>query len=166
MEIFLTATDPPGTVMTKFWEKLEASMDEHGLVAAKLAKLTGVPKNKFTLWKNGSLPGIDDAIKVAKQLGLSLDYMADDSIDEPTGHELSEEQQRLLDIAGEMGTGVAIKMLEIAKLVTPEIAVDRASLKDLHLEFLNEWRGDVAKELERDERGIPRRRKSDNQNPE
>jgi transcriptional regulator with XRE-family HTH domain len=166
MENFLDVTDLPGTAMTRFWEKLFARMEERGLIPAKLAGLSGVPKNKFTLWKKGALPGIDDAIKVARHLGVSLDYLADDYLDDPDGHVLSEEQQRLLAIAGEVGVRVAIELIVLAKRVTPEVMADRATLTNLHLDILDEWRNDVAKELERDERGVPRRRKSDHQDSE
>jgi transcriptional regulator with XRE-family HTH domain len=83
MKVFLPDSPIAEPFMTKFYAKLVALMEVRNLVPATLAKVAGVDKQKISRWKTGTLPAIDDALRVAKTLGVPLDFLADDEMESP-----------------------------------------------------------------------------------
>jgi transcriptional regulator with XRE-family HTH domain len=64
-------------------------MAQRGLKAADLSRLTGIPSQRFTEWKNSTperprVPTLSQALRIARALGVPLDYLADDDLDDPT----------------------------------------------------------------------------------
>jgi hypothetical protein len=65
---------------------------------------------------------------LAKAVGVSLDYLADDSVDvEPASpsDQLSFEERKLLSIAQRMGCAEALTILELLRFIGYEVAMSR-----------------------------------------
>ena len=62
--------------------KLKNLMDRQGLNGQKLARLSQVSDSEISRILQGkSRPGLDNALRLAKALGVSLDYLADDKLE-------------------------------------------------------------------------------------
>ena len=82
-------------------DKLQMLMARYGLNGQKLARLRQVSDSEISRILQGkSRPGLDNAFRLAKAVNVSLDYLADDSLDaeppQPADH-LTPEERRLLD---------------------------------------------------------------------
>jgi transcriptional regulator with XRE-family HTH domain len=69
-----------------FPEKLQKRLDELGWNQADLVRRTGVDKSTVSYWfqnKTNRFPRLGEAAKLAHILGVSVDYLADDQLDEP-----------------------------------------------------------------------------------
>jgi len=128
----------------RFEEKLRKQMLLKGLNQQKLAKASQVSDSEISriLTGKSSNPGLENALKIARAVGLSLDYLADDSWDEDranvpqnearehTYHEdpapvaLSTESE-IVEIARELGTRQARRILETACDLGYEMAIRR-----------------------------------------
>ena len=63
-------------------EKLLKQMLIKGLNGQKLARLSGVSDSEVSRILGGkSQPGLENAFRLAQAVGVSLDYLADDSLD-------------------------------------------------------------------------------------
>src|SRR5438309_1076197 len=100
-------------------EKLHKHMLLKGLNGQKLAKLSQVSDSEISRILAGkSLPGLENAYKLAKAVGISLDYLADDTLDaDPSrsGDGTTELEKGLLRTARDIGTREAAQLLEIAR---------------------------------------------------
>jgi transcriptional regulator with XRE-family HTH domain len=70
----------------EFGKKLPLLIRSRGLKAAEVARLTGIPAPRFTDWKDpdsGRAPTLGQALRLARVLGVPLDYLADDDADDP-----------------------------------------------------------------------------------
>src|ERR1700722_20603310 len=66
----------------KLDEKLHKQMLLKGLNGQKLARLSQVSDSEISRILAGkSLPGLENAYKLARAVGISLDYLADDTLD-------------------------------------------------------------------------------------
>src|SRR3954471_14726832 len=66
----------------RFSEKLSQRILQLGLNGQKLARKSDVSDSEISRIMNGkSLPGLENAISLARAVGVSLDYLADDSLD-------------------------------------------------------------------------------------
>ena len=88
-------------------DKLQMLMARHGLNGQKLARLSQVSDSEISRILQGkSRPGLDNAFRLAKAVNVSLDYLADDSLDveppQPADH-LTPEERKLLAIAQKIG---------------------------------------------------------------
>lgn len=110
-------------------EKLHKQMLLKGLNGQKLARLSQVSDSEISRILAGkSLPGLENAYKLAKAVGVSLDYLADDSLDaDPArpGDSTSELEKGLLRTARDIGSREAAQLLEIARFVGYETAMRR-----------------------------------------
>lgn len=90
-------------VTVELTEKLKALCAAKDLTPADLArKIGGVPKSTMYNWFNGrNDPDIKSAKLIADALGVPLDYLADDSLDEPPALDLSPDERRIVDIIRE-----------------------------------------------------------------
>jgi transcriptional regulator with XRE-family HTH domain len=113
----------------KLDEKLHKQMLLKGLNGQKLAKLSQVSDSEISRILAGrSLPGLENAFRLAKAVGVSLDYLADDSLesDPAKSSDVASDLERgLLRTARDIGPREAAQLLEIARFVGYETAMRR-----------------------------------------
>ena len=122
----------------RFEEKLRKQMLLKGYNQQKLAKLSCVSDSEISRILSGKSgnPGIENALKLARAVGLSLDFLADDDLDrEPetperngqssNGITLDPTELEILDSAHELGVRQARRVLETACELGFEIAIRR-----------------------------------------
>ena len=113
----------------RYAEKLYKQMILNGLNQQKLARLAGVSDSEISRILNGkSNPSLEYARRLARALGLSLDYLADDALDEdPRARTRSGEAAlgELRDAVGELGPRQARRLLETASELGYEVAMRR-----------------------------------------
>jgi transcriptional regulator with XRE-family HTH domain len=82
-------------------EKLERLARRKGLKQADVARavkgLPGAAKSSVANWFAGlQRPSLEAALRIARLLGVSVDYLADDDLDEPEAVSFSEDQLAIL----------------------------------------------------------------------
>jgi transcriptional regulator with XRE-family HTH domain len=100
----------------RFAEKVNRRLAELGWNDSRLAIEAKVSTSAVGKWTDGeSLPRIDLAIRVARALSVSLDYLADDALDEPPppSEARSVADEMILDLARELGYVQAAKRLRL-----------------------------------------------------
>ena len=110
-------------------DKLQMLMARNGLNGQKLARLSQVSDSEISRILQGkSRPGLDNAFRLAKSVKVTLDYLADDSLDaeppQPADH-LSPEERRLVTIAQKIGCSEVLTMLENIRFLGYEVAMSR-----------------------------------------
>jgi transcriptional regulator with XRE-family HTH domain len=109
--------------------KLLNLMRTRGLNGQKLARLSQVSDSEISRILQGkSRPGLDNALRLAQAVGVSLDYLADDRIDtEPAepADSLSSEERKALGIIQKIGCPEALTILENARFLGYEVAMSR-----------------------------------------
>lgn len=114
----------------RFAEKLYKQMLLQGLNQQKLARRSLVSDSEVSRILGGkSQPGLENAFKLSKAVGVSLDFLADDTLETdparpsapPTGEEGEIQEliqslgvrqaRRILETVGELGYDVAIRRL-------------------------------------------------------
>jgi len=110
-------------------DKLQMLMTRHGLNGQKLARLSQVSDSEISRILQGkSRPGLDNAFRLAKSVGVTLDYLADDSVDvEPPqpADLLTPEERKLLDVAQKIGCSKVLTILENIRFLGYEVAMSR-----------------------------------------
>lgn len=113
----------------RFSEKLAQKMLQLGLNGQKLARKSDVSDSEISRIMNGkSLPGLENAAALARAVGVSLDYLADDGLDhEPNRpQETSGEMETMvLRIVRDLGLMQSFNLLENARLIGYELAMKR-----------------------------------------
>lgn len=74
-----------------FFERCEAIAKQKNISLNELGRLVGVSGAAINGWKNGSFPKVDIALKVAKVLDVSVEYLV-------TGNVLSAEESQIVEI--------------------------------------------------------------------
>src|SRR3954467_8061657 len=91
----------------KLKDKLLTEMARQGLNGQKLAQRSSVSDSEISRILSGqSTPGLENAFRLARAVGVSLDFLADDVLEtDPLGanDSLSPEERRLLDLAHRIG---------------------------------------------------------------
>lgn len=66
--------------MATLWEKFETALKARGIKQVELEEMLGLPKNRISKWKNKTenFP-VGEALRIARALGIDLDYLADDA---------------------------------------------------------------------------------------
>ena len=110
-------------------EKLQMLMARYGLNGQKLARLSQVSDSEISRILQGkSRPGLDNAFRLARAVNVTLDYLADDSLDaeppQPADH-LTPEERRLLAVAQKIGYGEVLTLLENIRFLGYEVAMSR-----------------------------------------
>lgn len=109
----------------KLWQKLVRT----GFTQQRLAKLSGVSDSEVSrILNNRSQPGLENAFKLAKALGVSLDYLADDELDadpfeNAPGH--SPPEREVLDLMKQIEPRHARRILEITLDLGVDVAIRR-----------------------------------------
>ncbi|MFI5453901.1 MAG: helix-turn-helix domain-containing protein [Isosphaerales bacterium] len=110
-------------------DKLQMLMTRHGLNGQKLARLSRVSDSEISRILQGkSRPGLDNAFRLAKSVSVTLDYLADDSVDvEPPqpADLLTPEERKLLEVAQKIGCSKVLTILETIRFLGYEVAMSR-----------------------------------------
>ena len=113
----------------RFSEKLGQKILQLGLNGQKLARKSDVSDSEISRIMNGkSLPGLENAIALARAVNISLDYLADDSLDaDPNQPKESadERETTILRLAREIGYKHAEYILENTRLIGYDVAMHR-----------------------------------------
>jgi transcriptional regulator with XRE-family HTH domain len=110
-------------------DKLQMLMARHALNGQKLARSSHVSDSEISRILQGkSRPGLDNAFRLARSVGVTLDYLADDSLDveppRPEDH-LSADERRVLSLAQKIGCSQVITILENIRFLGYEVAMSR-----------------------------------------
>lgn len=113
----------------KLDEKLHQQMLRKGLNGQKLARQSGVSDSEISRILAGkSLPGLENAFRLAKAVGVSLDFLADDALETDPAQSkavVSDSEANLLAIARELGLREAAHLLEVIKFIGYGVAMRR-----------------------------------------
>jgi len=114
----------------RFDEKLRKQMLIQGLNQQRLSRAAGVSDSEVSRILGGkSQPGLENALKLARAVGVSLDYLADDTLDDepkpPAAASLAPQEEELLDIGRELGLRNAANLLSNARFLGIELAFKR-----------------------------------------
>jgi|SRR5579864_186588 len=116
-------------ILMRYAEKLYKQMLRMGLNQQKLAKMSNVSDSEVSRILGGkSQPGLENAYRLARAVGVSLDYLADDSLDaDPTKLEgpASSIECDILNLAREMGHAGAFRLLDVSRVLGYELAIRR-----------------------------------------
>lgn len=58
-----------------FWSTFESLCANEGRKPNPVANELGIPSGSLTKWKNGSLPSVENLIKIASHFGVTIDYL-------------------------------------------------------------------------------------------
>jgi transcriptional regulator with XRE-family HTH domain len=113
----------------KLKDKLLTEMARQGLNGQRLAQRSRVSDSEISRILSGqSTPGLENAFRLARSVGVSLDYLADDALDcDPlkASDPLTPDERRLLDLAQQIGMSRTILLLENIRYVGYELAMQR-----------------------------------------
>jgi transcriptional regulator with XRE-family HTH domain len=113
----------------RFSEKLAQKILQLGLNGQKLARKSDVSDSEISRIMNGkSLPGLENAISLARAVGVSLDYLADDTLDaEPNRPQepINELEASILRLVREIGVFHTHTILEVTRNLGYELAFHR-----------------------------------------
>ncbi len=113
----------------KLKDKLQILMNRHSLNGQKLARLSQVSDSEISRILQGkSRPGLDNAFRLAKAVNVSLDYLADDSLDMDASQPadlLSPEERKILNLVQKIGASETLAILENVRFLGYEVAMSR-----------------------------------------
>ena len=113
----------------RFSEKLGQKILQLGLNGQKLARKSDVSDSEISRIMNGkSLPGLENAMALARAVDVSLDYLADDTMDHDPSRpqeSTSEQETMVLRLVRELGLMQAVPLLEITRIIGYEMAMKR-----------------------------------------
>lgn len=117
------------TFTQKLKDKLLTEMTRHGLNGQRLAQRSNVSDSEISRILSGqSTPGLENAFRLAKAVGVSLDYLADDTLEtDPlrSTDPLSTDERWVLDAVQQIGASRAITLLEMIRCVGTDTAMQR-----------------------------------------
>ncbi|MFO0891810.1 MAG: helix-turn-helix transcriptional regulator [Isosphaeraceae bacterium] len=109
--------------------KLKHLMGLKGLNGQRLARLSQVSDSEISRILQGkSRPGLDNALRLARALEVSLDYLADDKLDsEPSGpvDVVSDDERKILNLSQKIGMRDTVTILENVRFLGYEAAMSR-----------------------------------------
>jgi transcriptional regulator with XRE-family HTH domain len=110
-------------------DKLQMLMARAALNGQKLARSSKVSDSEISRILQGkSRPGLDNAFRLARSVGVTLDYLADDSMDveppKPEDH-LTGDERKILMLAQKIGCSQVITILENIRFLGYEVAMSR-----------------------------------------
>ncbi|MGE5756733.1 MAG: helix-turn-helix domain-containing protein [Planctomycetaceae bacterium] len=110
-------------------QKLLTEMVRRGLNGQKLAKISQVSDSEISRILAGkSRPGLENAFRLAKAVGVSLDYLADDALDSDPARSsdpFTMDEREVLDLAHGIGCARAVRILDIVRYLGCDIAMHR-----------------------------------------
>jgi transcriptional regulator with XRE-family HTH domain len=113
----------------KLKDKLLTAMARQGLNGQKLAQRSHVSDSEISRILSGqSTPGLENAFRLARAVGVSLDFLADDVLEtDPlrATDPITPEERRLLDLGHRVGLARGILLLENISFIGYEMAMQR-----------------------------------------
>ena len=113
----------------KYAEKLYRQLVRLGWNQQKLSRTSGVSDSEVSRILAGkSNPGLENAHRLAKAVGLSLDYMANEEMTEDPKLEtagLTDSQRELLAIANSIGSRQVTQILDIVHHLGYDVSLKR-----------------------------------------
>jgi transcriptional regulator with XRE-family HTH domain len=110
-------------------EKLQILMARHSLNGQKLAKLSQVSDSEISRILQGkSRPGLDNAFRLAKAVNVSLDFLADETLDmdaSQSGDLMSPDERKVLNLTHKIGGAEVVAILENVRFLGYEVAMGR-----------------------------------------
>src|SRR4051812_14371002 len=110
-------------------DKLLTEMARQGLNGQRLAQRSKVSDSEISRILSGqSTPGLENAFRLARAVGVSLDFLADDALEaDPlrARDPLSPDDRRVLDLVQQIGMVKAIHVLENIRYIGYETAMQR-----------------------------------------
>lgn len=112
---------------TRFAEKLHKQMLVKGMNQQRLAKTAGVSDSEVSRVLSGkSHPGLENAFRLARAVGLSLDFLADDEREEDPGFTGNEAEQRGVEtLVRTIGPFQALQILHTVNVLGYDLAIRR-----------------------------------------
>jgi transcriptional regulator with XRE-family HTH domain len=109
--------------------KLQLVMARKSLNGQKLARLSQVSDSEISRILQGkSRPGLDNALRLAQAVGVSLDYLADDHLEAEPVHppdSLSPDERKILSLVQKIGCAEVLTILENIRFLGYEVAMSR-----------------------------------------
>ena len=113
----------------KLKDKLLTEMARQGLNGQRLAHRSKVSDSEISRILSGqSTPGLENAFRLARSVGVSLDFLADDALEtDPVkaADPLVPEERRVLELARQFGLARAILLLENIRYLGYDTALQR-----------------------------------------
>jgi transcriptional regulator with XRE-family HTH domain len=113
----------------KLKDKLLTEMARQGLNGQRLAQRSKVSDSEISRILSGqSTPGLENSFRLARAVGVSLDYLADDALEvDPlrATDPLTSDERRVLDLVQRVGLSRALVLLENISIVGYEMAMQR-----------------------------------------
>jgi transcriptional regulator with XRE-family HTH domain len=113
----------------KLKDKLLTEMARQGLNGQRLAQRSKVSDSEISRILSGqSTPGLENAFRLARAVGVSVDFLADDSLetDPLTATDtVSPDERRLLDVVEQIGLPRALLLLENIRYIGFETSMKR-----------------------------------------
>ena len=113
----------------RFSEKLAQKILQLGLNGQKLARRSDVSDSEISRIMNGkSLPGLENAIALARAVGVSLDYLADDALESDPAQpqdSANELEKSIIHLVREIGYLQSHTLLEITRNLGYDLASKR-----------------------------------------
>jgi transcriptional regulator with XRE-family HTH domain len=110
-------------------DKLQMLMARQSLNGQKLARMSQVSDSEISRILQGkSRPGLDNAFRLARAVGVPLDYLADDAADTEvveSGDSVTTEQRKILTLAQKIGGPEVVTLLEMIRFLGYETAMSR-----------------------------------------
>lgn len=104
--------DLMASVTMTFSSKLRGLLKERGWTQGNLAELLETSQSQVSDWmRDKTLPSIPSGLKLARILGVTMDFLFDDTIVELPKPELTSEERTLLAVIRRLGTEEVIVRL-------------------------------------------------------
>ena len=95
-------------------------------------RLPGVSTTTINRWLNGeSEPRLRDALRLANLFGIGLEFLADDTMDDPSPALMTEDEAAIIDLYHALGLDRREAMKRLANAAVPSEGVSLGSLRDL-----------------------------------
>lgn len=88
-------------------EKIAIYRKRAGLNQGRLGELVGVSQSRVSAWESGTgVPDLEQAFRIARILGVTLEFLADDTQDRPTADALTPDEVRMIEMYRARGDAV------------------------------------------------------------
>jgi transcriptional regulator with XRE-family HTH domain len=148
----------------RFEEKLRREMLLKGFNQQRLARASGVSDSEVSRILAGkSQPGLENALKLARAVGVSLDYLADDAMEADPRHAPPPDPwvNEAVEMVRELGPRHAVQLLMAVRTIGREVALRRLFGLDGAFSRPGSGSGGASGSASDDEEGEPARPRRD-----